>query len=96
MTQSNEDGSKVSQDRKVRQITCTVVSAGMGGSRVGLVARRVKHKVTGKYLNRSTRIMFDDPKGESKVGDLVQISSCRPMSKNKSHKLNSIERQAKG
>lgn len=51
------------------------------------VERVVKHSVYGKYIKRSTKIMAHDEQNQCKEGDIVSITSCRPLSKNKTFKL---------
>ena len=51
------------------------------------VRRVVKHARYGKYVFRSTNFHAHDEKNEAKLGDLVEIKECRPMSKQKRHKL---------
>jgi small subunit ribosomal protein S17 len=43
--------------------------------------------VYGKYIKRSTKMMAHDEKNICQEGDVVAITSCRPLSKNKSFKL---------
>ena len=38
-------------------------------------------------MRRRTRLGVHDERNEGKVGDLVEITECRPMSKNKSWRL---------
>jgi small subunit ribosomal protein S17 len=52
-----------------------------------LVERVVKHPVYGKYIKRSTKMMAHDENNICREGDLVAITSCRPLSKNKTFKL---------
>jgi small subunit ribosomal protein S17 len=52
-----------------------------------LVERVVKHPVYGKYIKRSTKMMAHDEQNTCHEGDVVAITSCRPMSKNKTFKL---------
>ena len=52
-----------------------------------LVERVVKHPVYGKYIKRSTKMMAHDEQNVCQEGDVVVITSCRPMSKNKTFKL---------
>jgi len=48
----------------------------------------------GKYLNRTTRLGVHDERDEAKVGDLVEIASCRPLSKTKNWRLIKILEKA--
>lgn len=78
----------ISQDAgKVRTISGRVVSNKMDKTITVLVERVVKHPVYGKYIKRSTKIMAHDELNVCQEGDVVAITSCRPMSKNKTFKL---------
>ncbi len=54
------------------------------------VERRVTHPVLGKTVRRSKKYHAHDEKGEIKVGDVVRIQECKPLSKLKSWEV--IER----
>ena len=49
-----------------------------------LVERRVKHELYGKIVSLSSKYHAHDEKGEFKMGDVVEISEGRPISKTKS------------
>lgn len=72
---------------KLRTITGRVVSNKMDKTITVLVERVVKHPVYGKYIKRSTKMMAHDEQNECHEGDVVSITSCRPLSKNKTFKL---------
>lgn len=72
---------------KIRTITGRVVSNKMDKTITVLVERVVKHPVYGKYIKRSHKIMAHDETNSCQEGDIVSITSCRPMSKNKTYKL---------
>jgi small subunit ribosomal protein S17 len=72
---------------KLRTITGRVVSNKMDKTITVLVERVVKHPVYGKYVKRSTKMMAHDESNVCQEGDLVAITSCRPMSKHKTFKL---------
>ncbi len=72
-------------------ITCKVVSDKMQQSRVAVVERMIKHPVASKYMKRISKLMFHDEKNVTKIGDIVSVSSCRPMSKRKNFILEKIE-----
>ncbi|MCX7085642.1 MAG: 30S ribosomal protein S17 [Methylococcales bacterium] len=72
---------------KLRTITGKVVSNKMDKTITVLVERVVKHPVYGKYIKRSTKMMAHDETNRCNEGDVVSITSCRPMSKNKTFKL---------
>ncbi|MFZ9610844.1 MAG: 30S ribosomal protein S17 [Methylococcales bacterium] len=72
---------------KLRTITGRVVSNKMDKTITVLVERVVKHPVYGKYIKRSSKMMAHDELNVCNEGDVVSISSCRPLSKNKTFKL---------
>jgi small subunit ribosomal protein S17 len=49
-----------------------------------LVERRVKHELYGKIVAKSSKYHAHDEKGEYKMGDMIEITECRPISKTKS------------
>lgn len=75
------------KERKIRTITGKVVSNKMEKTVTVLVERMVKHPIYGKYIKRSTKLMAHDENNICQEGDIVAITSCRPLSKNKSFKL---------
>ncbi len=56
----------------------------------------VKHPKYGKYLKRSTTLHADDPDGQGSMGDVVEVASCRPISKLKCWRLVRIVRSVRG
>ncbi len=73
--------SDTSKTRKTRQ--GAVISNSMDKSVVVIVERKVRHKLYGKYIRKRIKYMAHDPANECKVGDIVIIEECRPLSKNK-------------
>lgn len=76
---------------KIRTVTGRVVSDKMDKTITVMVERLVKHPIYGKYIKRSTKYMAHDESNQAKQGDIVSITSCRPLSKNKTFKLVSVE-----
>lgn len=87
--------------------TSSIVTRGMLDTRVGTVVSDkgdktitvrfdflVKHPKYGKYYRRSGKLRTHDEKNEAKIGDLVEVASCRPYSKTKSWRLTRIVRQS--
>lgn len=74
-------------ESKIRTIEGRVVSNKMDKTITVLVERVVKHPVYGKYVKRSTKMMAHDENNVCQEGDIVSITSCRPLSKNKTFKL---------
>lgn len=79
---------------KMRTITGRVVSNKMDKTISVLVERRVKHPVYGKIVKRSTKLLAHDEQNQCNEGDMVTITSCRPMSKNKTFKMVEIVERA--
>jgi len=48
-----------------------------------LVERRTKHELYGKIVATTRKYHAHDEKGEYKMGDVVEISESRPLSKTK-------------
>lgn len=82
------------QAKVVREVTGRVVSNKMDKTITVLVERRVRHPVYKKYITRSSKLHAHDEKNECNEGDVVTISQCRPLSKNKSWRLVRIEERA--
>lgn len=78
-----------------RTITGKVVSNKMNKSISVEVERLVPHPVYGKYIKRTTKLMAHDENNECQEGDLVEITACRPLSKNKTWMLNKIVERAR-
>ena len=59
----------------------TVVSDKNAKTVVVKVERRFIHPVLGKTVRRSKKYHAHDEKGAFKVGDVVRIQECRPLSR---------------
>lgn len=77
----------MSDTEKLRTITGRVVSDKMDKTIAVSVERTIKHPVYGKYMKRSTKIFAHDEKNQCQEGDLVSITSSRPISKQKTFTL---------
>lgn len=82
------------QEKQPRTLTGTVSSNKMDKTIAVLVERRVKHPLYGKYIRRSTRLLAHDEVNECNQGDVVVIQASRPISKNKSWRLQRIVSRA--
>lgn len=71
-----------------------VVSDKMDKTLVVAVETRVRHSVTGKIVNRTTKFKVHDEKNEAKVGDKVMIMETRPLSREKRWRLVEIIEKA--
>jgi small subunit ribosomal protein S17 len=79
VTQADPSKAKV-----VRTFVGKVVSDKRAKTVTVLVERRVKHELYGKIVARSSKYHAHDEKGEFKLGDTVEITESRPVSKTKS------------
>ncbi|MED5241713.1 MAG: 30S ribosomal protein S17 [SAR324 cluster bacterium] len=64
-----------------------VVSDNMNKSIVVKIERKIKHPIYKKTIKRSKKYVAHDENNECKIGDLVQIAECRPLSKRKRFRL---------
>lgn len=60
-----------------------VVSDKMDKTVVVKVERRVMHPIYKKFIRRSKKYAAHDELNQFKVGDIVRIRECRPLSKSK-------------
>lgn len=61
----------------------TVVSNAADKTVSVLVERRIKHPLYKKTIRRSKKYAAHDERNTVKVGDVVRIEECRPISKTK-------------
>ncbi len=80
-------GQAAAPEKSVRTLTGRVVSTRMQKTIAVEVERLIRHETYGKYIRRTTKLLAHDENGESKEGDTVQITPCRPLSRRKSWKL---------
>ena len=59
-----------------------------------LVERRVKHELYDKIVIKSSKYHAHDEKGEYKMGDIIEISESRPLSKTKNWQVVEIVTRA--
>jgi len=82
------------QERKLKTLTGVVVSNSGDKSVKVTIDFKVKHPKYGKYIKRRTKIGVHDEHNQSGVGDLVEITECRPHSKTKSWRLVRVVQRA--
>ena len=70
-----------------RTLVGRVVSDKMQETATVLVERRVKHPMYGKIITRSKKYHAHNANNDAKMGDLVQIVECRPMSRTKTWQI---------
>ncbi|MBE7508174.1 MAG: 30S ribosomal protein S17 [Planctomycetia bacterium] len=81
--------------RKARRARLAVVDSDSRDKTIKVrIDRLVKHAKYGKYQRRRSVIHVHDEQNEAKVGDVVEIVECRPISKSKSWRLSKVVRRA--
>jgi small subunit ribosomal protein S17 len=79
----------------VRTFVGKIVSDKRAKTVTVLVERRVMHELYGKIVARSNKYHAHDEKGEYKLGDVVEITESRPISKTKSWVVTRLVEKAK-
>ncbi|WP_019646036.1 30S ribosomal protein S17 [Novispirillum itersonii] len=64
-----------------------VVSDAMDKTIVVKVERRFMHPLYKKFIKRSKKYAAHDEANQAKIGDVVRIRECRPLSRRKSWEL---------
>lgn len=69
--------------KNTRTLVGRVVSDQRSKTVTVLIERRTKHELYGKIVARSSKYHAHDETNEYKIGDVVEISETRPISKTK-------------
>ena len=80
--------------RRRQTLVGEVVSDKMDKTVVVKVTRRIPHPVYKKYVNKYKKYLVHTGSITPKVGDVVRISSTRPLSKRKCWQVSEIIREA--
>ncbi|MDX1984363.1 MAG: 30S ribosomal protein S17 [Bryobacteraceae bacterium] len=88
MAQDNE--SKLHKQEKTGQ----VVSTKMAKTIVVEVTRRVQHPMYKRVISKRKKFYAHDEQGLAKIGDVVRIVECRPLSRLKRWNLAEVLRKA--
>ena len=84
------------EERNLRKERISVVvSNKMDKSIVVAIHRKVKHRIYGKFVSKTKKLMAHDEENSCNIGDTVRIMETRPLSKNKSWRLVEIIERAK-
>lgn len=70
-----------------RTLQGRVVSDKMDKTVTVMIERRVKHPLYGKFVRRSTKVHAHDENNECRIGDVVMVEQCRPLSKTKNWRI---------
>lgn len=85
---------KVTPNRVPRSFIGTIVSDKRAKTVTVLVERRHMHELYGKIVARSNKYHAHDEAGEYKMGDVVEITEGRPISKTKSWRVTRLVKKA--
>ena len=78
---------------KAQYLRMGVVRSVSGDKTISVIVNvKVKHPRYGKYVQRRTKLAVHDPSGQAGVGDVVEITTCRPVSMSKAWRLVRIVR----
>ncbi len=77
-----------------RTALATVVSDKMDKTVVVEIERRTRHPLYGKVLLRSTKLKAHDEDNDCRIGDQVEVTECRPLSKTKHWRVSRIVARA--
>ena len=93
--QKGQTGVKATGERRARRSRVGVVESSVRDKTIGVRIDRVsRHPKYGKYIRRRSVLHAHDEKNEAKLGDVVEIVECRPLSKTKSWRLSKVVRKS--
>ena len=75
--------SPAAKAKNTRTLVGKVVSDKRSKTITVLIERRTKHELYGKIVAKSSKYHAHDEKGEYKLGDTIEITESRPISKTK-------------
>ena len=81
--------------KNTRTLVGKVVSDKRAKTVTVLVERRTAHELYGKIVGHSRKYHAHDENGEYKMGDVVEISETRPVSKTKAWAVTRLVEKAK-
>ena len=76
--------------KKARMLVGEVVSDKMDKTVVVRITRTVRHPLYGKTIKRFKKYKSHDESNACKLGDMVEIIECRPLSKTKHMMVNRV------
>jgi small subunit ribosomal protein S17 len=89
-------GTAPTQERGRRKVYHgRVVSDKMDKTVVVAVENLVRHPLYGRTMRRTTRFKAHDEANDAHIGDTVEITECRPLSKDKRFRVSRIVERAK-
>ena len=86
----------VAPAKNQRKLVGRVVSDKMQKTVTVLVERRVRDPLMGKIVTRSKKYHAHSADNGAKMGDLVEIAECRPLSKTKAWTVTRLLEKSRG
>jgi small subunit ribosomal protein S17 len=77
-----------------KKYTGTVVSSKMDKTIVVAVETKIAHPIYKKYIKSTKKYKAHDESNECKAGDLVEITECRPISKDKKWRFTKLIKES--
>ncbi len=87
MSPTNQTASPAPRKPLTATLIGVVTSDKRDKTRTVTVTYQTRHSKYGKFLKRQSRYHVHDSQNASKLGDRVEITNCRPISKTKSWRL---------
>ncbi|QCI23471.1 30S ribosomal protein S17 [Buchnera aphidicola] len=81
-------------EKKIRTLLGYVISNKMQKSSIVSIQRVIKHQLYKKFIKRTTKLHIHDEENKCRLGDIVEIRECRPISKTKFWTLVRIVKKA--
>ena len=78
-----------------KRFTGLVVSDKMDKTIVVAISERRLHPLYKKYVAKTKKVKAHDERNEANIGDTVRVVECRPISKDKTWRLEQIIQRAK-
>ncbi len=91
--QTTQQSAQERGTRKIRQ--GIVVSDKMTKTVVVAVESRIRHPLYGRIVRRTKRYKAHDEESQFHLGDRVEITECRPLSREKSWRVSRLVEKAK-
>jgi small subunit ribosomal protein S17 len=83
------------KEKNTRTLVGRVVSDKRSKTVTVLIERRTKHELYGKIVAKTSKYQAHDESDAYKLGDVVEISECRPISKTKAWTVTRLVEKAR-
>ena len=95
MSEATQAAAPTAPLKNTRTLVGKVVSDKRAKTITVLIERRTKHELYGKIVARTSKYHAHDENNECKLGDVVEISECRPISKTKAWTVTRLVEKAR-